>query len=356
MKTKSKFAKAMVCLLAVAALTAAFVISPTVFWDGKTASKSDVRAEGKAWMKSLDGGKRISQFSMPGTHNSGARLEPIRGTARCQNLTISQQLNAGVRFLDIRCRHVNDAFDIYHGSIYQHLNFGDVLRDVLDFLRLNPCETVVMSVKEEHVASGNSRSFEATFDAYVAENSSRWLLSSAIPTLDEARGKIVLLRRFGSGGAKGIDASNWPDNAIFSSGQLRVQDVYKVPDTAAKWSAIHSMLSQSRSDNAPQLRLNFASGVQSWPFGIPSVTRVSSDINPRLTQFFADRPRGNFGCVIVDFADAKLCAAIYRANDAPNDGADHSSLVGIASTREPRARKQIGPPEGNASGTHSPNN
>ena len=310
MKLKSKLAKATILTCALAAVTAAFIVSPTVFMDGETAS----RAGGKAWMKALDGDKLLSQFSVPGAHNSGARFEPIRGTARCQHLTIPQQLNAGVRFLDIRCRHLNDAFAIYHGPIYQRLSFDDVLQNVFDFLAANRSETVILSVQEAQDARHNTRSFEATFDDYVAKNPSRWLLNQAIPTLGQARGKIVLLRRFDASKPIGIDASKWPDNAVFSSGHLRVQDVYQTPSIGAKWDAIVALLGETRATPIAPLTLNFTSGVQSLPLGIPSVTRVSDDINPRLAHFLAANPRGNFGCIIMDFSDSARCAAIYNSN------------------------------------------
>ena len=312
MKLKTKIVRATIALAVSVMAITALAISPTVFVDIPTPSEAD----GKAWMKLLDGGKRISQFSIPGTHNSGARFEPIRGTARCQDLTITQQLDMGVRLLDMRCRHLNNAFAIYHGPIYQKLSFDTVLQNVGDFLRDNPSETVILSVQQAPNAQDNTRSFEATFETYVARNPLRWRLASTIPTLDQARGKIVLLRRFDAANRLGIDASNWPDNSTFASGQLRVQDVYQVPDTGAKWNAVVALLQQARAGEQDALYLNFCSGVQPLPLGVPSVTRVAGDINPRVAEFFAINKSGNFGCVIVDFADNALCKAIYSTNFA----------------------------------------
>jgi len=84
-------------------------------------------AAGNNWMSSLNGSLSLSQFSIPGTHDSMALYEPVSGTAKCQNLSLGDQLNAGVRFIDIRCRHINNAFAIHHGSIYENANFDDVL-------------------------------------------------------------------------------------------------------------------------------------------------------------------------------------------------------------------------------------
>ena len=273
-------------------------------------------AAGNNWMTPLDGNLPLSQFSIPGTHDSGALVEPVSGTAKCQNLSIADQLNAGVRFLDIRCRHLNDAFPIHHGSVYQNMNFTDVLNATIGFLNANPGETVIMSVKEEHTPSGNTRSFEATFDSYVAGNPSKWLLGSSIPTLTQARGKIVLFRRFGASSTpKGINASNWPDNTTFSTGgTLRVQDRYNVSDNNAKWNSILQVLNEARYGGPGTLYVNFASGVSSGIFGIPNIPTVSNNINPRITTFFNANPSGRFGALLMDFADATRCSLIYNTN------------------------------------------
>ena len=315
MKTKTKVAAALALLIAAAL---ASVVSPTIFESDTGRNDRAIAATaGSDWMKNLDSERRISQFSLPGTHNSAALFEPIRGTARCQNLTIPAQLNAGVRFLDIRCRHANDAFEIYHGPIYQKDDFAGVVTYVADFLRAHPSETVILSVQETDGARDNTRSFEATFADYLANTPAPWLLDATIPTLNRARGKIVLLRRFDSAKPLGIDASNWPDNSTFTQANLRVQDQYQVSDNADKWRAIESLLNQTRDDaatpSASPLILNFASGVTPL-LGVPNVPRVANAINPQLTRFFSDNPRGRFGCVLVDFADAELCAAIYRTN------------------------------------------
>ena len=158
-----------------------------------------------------------------------------------------------------------------------------MLGAVIGFLKANPTETVIMSVKEEYDASGNTRTFEQTFDSYVAKNTSRWLPGTGIPKLGDARGKIVLLRRFGARGLpKGIDASVWPGNATFTNGKLRVQDNYNVRNNEDKWTAITGLLAEANSGPAGTLFLNFTSGSKPGPLGIPSITRVSNDINAHL--------------------------------------------------------------------------
>jgi 1-phosphatidylinositol phosphodiesterase len=276
---------------------------------------SGLLAAGHDWMSSLDGGLPISRISIPGTHDAGARFEPLAGTSKCQDLTITRQLKAGVRFLDIRCRHQNDLFNIYHGVVDQGATFASVLAEVSYFLTANPRETVIMSVKEEGASSGATRSFEATFDAYVSQNPGKWWMGEGIPKLEDVRGKIVLFRRFGAAiTPKGIDASKFPDNTTFSNGNLRVQDCYVVSDNDAKWTAILDLLNEARSGGPDMLYVNFASGYQSGALGVPNIITVSNDINQRLAAFFAAKPKGGFGIILMDFADAARAALVYKTN------------------------------------------
>ncbi|MES2923734.1 MAG: phosphatidylinositol-specific phospholipase C domain-containing protein [Verrucomicrobiota bacterium] len=307
-------------------------------------------AAGNNWMTSLNGSLPLSQFSIPGTHDSGARYEPVGGTAKCQNLTLAEQFDAGVRFLDIRCRHQSDAFVIHHGSVYQNINFADVLNTALGFLNANPGETVIMSVKEEHTAENNTRSFEATFDSYVAQNPSKWLLGANIPTLNSARGKIVLFRRFGAASTpKGIDASNFPDNTTFSTGgTLRVQDNYNVSNNDTKWASILAILNEARYGGPNTLYVNFSSGYTPGFLGIPNITTVSNNINPRLTTFFNANPSGRFGAILMDFADAARCSLIYNTNAPATRAVHHPAYFMIVNRNSGKAIDLISGNTGNA--------
>lgn len=313
------------------------------------AVSADAIAAGNNWMSSLNGTLPLSQYSIPGTHDSGARYETFANTAKCQTLTLAAQLDAGVRFLDIRCRHLNDAFAIHHGSEYQNINFTDVLNAAIGFLNANPRETVIMSVKEEYDASGNTRSFEATFDSYVAQNPTKWLLGANIPTLDQARGKIVLFRRFGAASTpKGIDASNFPDNTTFSTGGiLRVQDNYNVSNNDTKWASILAILNEARHGGPNTLYVNFSSGYTPGFLSIPNITTVSNNINPRLTTFFTANPSGRFGAILMDFVDATRAALIYNTNAPVGRAVHHPAYFMIVNRNSGKAIDLISGNTGN---------
>ena len=270
------------------------------------------------WMAKLPDARGLSELSIPGTHDAAARFEPIAGTARCQDLTIADQLTAGIRYLDLRCRHVQDAFLMYHGPIDQNQTFDDVLATLYAFLDAHPRETVIVSVKEEAAPTEDTRSFESTFESYVAKSPDRWYLGAAPPTLGTARGKLVLLRRFDATTLPlGIDATQWPDNAAFTitdaDATIQVQDDYIVTANDDKWTAITSLIDQARTGPKATLFLDYTSGYQMMG-ALPDITVVSDDIDARLDKLVDTAPPGRLGVLVGDFATESRAAAIIATN------------------------------------------
>ncbi|HEX8111546.1 MAG TPA: phosphatidylinositol-specific phospholipase C, partial [Kofleriaceae bacterium] len=234
------------------------------------------------WMADLADTRGVAELSIPGTHDSGALLEPYPGLAQAQRLAIADQLVAGVRYFDIRCRHFDDAFLIYHGAVDQDQTFDDVLATMRKFLDEHPGEVLIVSIKEEAAPDGNTRSFEATFASYVAQARDRWYLGDTLPRLGDVRGRLVLLRRFAASAAPlGLDGSGWADDTTFSlttAASLRIEDAYIVSDNAAKWTAITGLLAEARSGDPATLFLDYTSGYQTIS-GLPNIPSVADDIN-----------------------------------------------------------------------------
>lgn len=298
-----------------------------------TASAGAADLPAAAWMGRLDPSTKISRLTIPGTHNSAARFEPLAGTAKCQESTLTAQLEMGVRFLDLRCRHTGDRFSLYHGSVDQRLGFDAAIAEITGFLAAHPTECVLVSIKEEHTASGNSRSFAQTFDDYAAKTPAQWWLAGHLPTIAEARGRMVLIRRFAAAGKTGIDATHWPDNTSFENAMMVVQDCYQVADPAVKWKRVEDALAAAaRGADEDRLRLDFASGYRPGMLGIPNIGAVAGSVNPRLNAWFASAAAGTYGCVIMDFARPPLCASILRTNFPPPASATPGAAINHPST------------------------
>ena len=125
------------------------------------------------------------------------KLHPI---ARCQTMSLLNQLEAGVRFLDVRCRHFHRSFLIHHDKVYQGTNFDQVLDVTLEFLSNHPTEVILMRLKKEYFDEGNGdESFTERLDIYLAsrDQTKIWRNSSFPETIGDARGKLVILRDIG---------------------------------------------------------------------------------------------------------------------------------------------------------------
>jgi len=332
MKTQT-FIAAVLCLAAMLSQVGctrevySYDLSPAPFFKGSSGPNAAPSAGAtvplSSWMATIPGQISLSQLSLPGSHNAGARYEHIGGTARCQALTISEQLHAGIRFLDIRCRHTDNSFFIHHGYVYQNMDFNDVMKACTAFLEQYPSECIIMSIKEEFNPSNNTRSFEQTFDEYARRYAGKWYLGAGVPTLEQARGKVVLLRRFTAQQLpKGIDASGgWAHNTTFTinsrEARLRVQDQFVVPNDQVKWTRSTALLTEARDRNPEALYINFISGYRPALFHIPNIRRVANMMGSHIREYFSAHPRGRFGIIAMDFADATQSSLIISTNYPP---------------------------------------
>ncbi len=166
------------------------------------------------WMARLKNETLISKLSIPGTHETLARYNSIFSLhAQCNTLPLIDQLNAGIRLIDIRCRWAstnpdpNTFIEIWHGIIYQYALFNrDVLEVCKFFLERHPSETIFMRVQQ----TGGKRfeefwtRFKEAVENDLGSDGVIWDGSyydgspafSKIPSLGEVRGKIVILQEF----------------------------------------------------------------------------------------------------------------------------------------------------------------
>jgi 1-phosphatidylinositol phosphodiesterase len=298
------------------------------------------------WMGLIPDERRISELTIPGTHESAALHEPLIGVAKCQLLNIPDQLNAGIRYLDIRGRRVGkikeDGVDdhgivIHHGPIYQETGLNEVTADIYAFLQANPTETVIMSLKEEYDAEeGVTKAFDEIFNSkFLQPNIDKWYVGETIPTMAQARGKIILLRRFGSATVKGLDATNWADNTTFTinngNATIAIQDHYnigdagldcdKFDDLAKKWNDISSFFDAVASTGPDVLNINYSSGFTGSFYLICTINYI----NPRLNKYFGSsnaiddnsigvHASGRFGIIAVDYQNTDLPLAMLNTN------------------------------------------
>ncbi len=125
-------------------------------------SEQQVKLIAANWMRWLPDAVRLSELSIPGTHDTMAvHGHPlVADSAQCQSLPLRDQLRAGIRALDIRVVRVQGEredgtltptyFTITHGPTLQNAWFGaDVLAVIAAFLRRSTDDTVFVRVLED---------------------------------------------------------------------------------------------------------------------------------------------------------------------------------------------------------------
>ncbi|MFJ9848377.1 phosphatidylinositol-specific phospholipase C [Streptomyces sp. NPDC101150] len=254
------------------------------------------------WMSAVADATPVQRLTIPGTHDSGAR---IGGPwVACQNTGIDAQLASGIRFLDVRCRAIDNVFAIHHGAFYQELMFGDVLNACRAFLRAHPSETVLMRVKQEY-SEVAAEEFRRIFDIYLDDKGYRSLfrLDGGLPSLGQARGRVVLLAD-----SDGMPGVRYADPQLFD-----IQDDY-MAEPFAKWPKVEAQFRKAAT--APgKLYVNYVSTAALLP------PRSNADrLNPQVKSLLTGSEAGGWtglGIVPMDFPnESGLAMTLIGRNPA----------------------------------------
>ncbi|WP_330297208.1 phosphatidylinositol-specific phospholipase C [Streptomyces sp. NBC_00503] len=254
------------------------------------------------WMAGIGDSTALQRMTLPGTHDSGATRGGLY--VACQNTSIAQQLDSGIRFLDVRCRVTGGSFAIHHAAYYQNLMFGDVLVACWNFLAAHPSETVLMRLKQEYSEESDA-TFRAVFDDYLDNRGWRPLfkIADSVPTLGQARGKVLLLPD--NGGLPG--GLRYGDGNVFD-----IQDDY-MAEPFAKRGKIEDQFRKAATQPG-KFFMNYTSTAAALP------PRWNSDrLNPQVHSFVDGSElagRTGLGIVPMDFPNTRsgLVASLIRHN------------------------------------------
>ncbi len=276
------------------------------------------------WMAALDGQINVPQLTIPGTHDSGARQGGLKDET--QTMDILGQLDAGIRFFDIRLKDDAGVMRVYHGDVNQQTEFeAGVVTPMLAFLAQHPGETLIMSVKKED--QGDDTTFARDFEALVARHAESFYIAPDFPRLADGRAKIVLLRRF-VGSALGITADKqWQNNASFEipgpGGALVIEDHWDLSralpwQTDDKWAAVAANLAAAAAGAVTDWYITFTSGVSdlSFPRALAGGVPLLDGINQRLLDYVRAH-EGRLGTIVMDFPelpDGRLVQSLVDAN------------------------------------------
>ncbi len=284
------------------------------------------------WMAALPEDRLLSELVIPGTHDSATRYVQLAWVTRCQDLGIREQLETGFRYLDIRLgvSGNGDGLQLMHGFTRcktgpapwnASLTLDGVLADCYAFLKEHPAETVLFAAKYEH-GDAPVAELQRRLGAHIQKDPEMWLLTDSMPTLGQARGKLVLLRRWEDEAGLGAEAGLpllWEDQkgqydaylntSVTDEGAYRlwVQDRFEY-EVEEKWTAFTAGLAPEGARNGDAV-ISFLSTKGSAAYGHP--WKYAQELNPRLTALEQKALRG---WVVVDFGSALLAAQIYAAN------------------------------------------
>lgn len=271
----------------------------------------------------------LSELNIAGTHDSATAYVAMENTARCQDKTIAEQLAMGVRFLDIRLTQKDGEFYLVHSlaDCYsdkektKRMTFGEVLEICKGFLRDNPEETLILSVKQDRGII-NRWFFPPFYDKYVRGDEKSWYLENRVPTLGECRGKLVLMRRcrvwksFYKTADGGLNFSFWPDQArkrmtakkviLNKSERAVVQDRYGL-DPKRKWQCVRNYLDTAVTSKN-ELAVHFISTSAKTDGNLVGTAEY---IN---SEFMKYNLKKGTGWIICDFPTKELIEKIMTSN------------------------------------------
>uniref|UniRef100_W5MR46 Si:dkey-152b24.8 n=1 Tax=Lepisosteus oculatus TaxID=7918 RepID=W5MR46_LEPOC len=263
------------------------------------------------WMKEIPDNTLLSAVNIPGTHDS-LSLYCTR-LAICQSWTLDKQLQAGIRFLDVRIQCFPLCGDpvICHGITPQFDWFSNVVKVVMNFLQAHKKETVVMRLKAELCETGVNTLVKVK--NMLNNNGAAGALweSTDVPKMRQVRGKLVILQEF-SGETQWIKYDS-----------LDIGDDYQVQNINEKWTSVQNHLNSAIQGDKEKLFLTFSSGT-----GISATQiicalcphHVAQTINNKLFDYLPTLAsnKNRLGIIAMDFPSAQLIQKIIELNQQTN--------------------------------------
>ena len=285
-----------------------------------------------SWMGTLPDSLRLNEITIPGTHASASQFTALPFFTRCQASGIGEQLAMGFRLLDVSLAVVGETngMKLCSGSASctvsalpnaEALGLDAVLEECYAFLAEHPTETILFSVTRQS-GEATAAEFEAVLYSHILQHAGSWLLTDTVPTLGEARGKLVLLRGYEDearlGAVAGIPlvyASQSGSKAALTaeavsngSYTLYVQDLADLNDTD-KWTAFTAGMAAGRAQTAlGNISLSFLSTKGSLPVGHPWAHAQ------KLNAALRNRGEDLSGWILLDFGEPYLARQIYESN------------------------------------------
>lgn len=309
---------------------------------------TDAQYSGNNWITPLDGDIYVSQMSIPGAHDAatGEDMATALGEifASTQEQTLQEQWNLGVRAFDLRpaLYDKNEVLIIgtkdyelwlYHGMTRVAVSWAAAINTLKANLTDNPGEFAIILFRHEDESTlyknTDSNEFNTYMTSYINANSS-WIVDwKPNLTIDECRGKIILISRFSGSWSYGC-FTGWNHDAAGATTTLRnadnsksatmyVQDYYNPSSHDTKWTSIKTYLDISKTFHTDANKINHwminhASGYVGSSSSSTYRENAAAQ-NPKLISYITDDSwEGSTGIMLFDYAGASLSNGLLGGN------------------------------------------
>lgn len=300
--------------------------------------KKNVDTKLNNWMQDISNQQLICKMSIPGTHDTAADNPSgiQKDWVKTQDWNLKQQLENGIRFLDIRLVLKNGKLNLCHGSYTFTTEFAkDVLHVVRDFLKAHPSETVMMTIKKDDggwqgfsEAVNNAINNDITLKPYIAnEFNPSW-------TLGDVRGKMIPISREGWYTTCCGFIPSWPDNRPFESkiaspngyqtAKMYVEDQYKAWENEKKDRVLTNITKANKAYNDKENAWFITFCSYTGPNGISHPWRITDGINRYIEGIITKPNTGWNTCGIVlynfcNYYESAFTKAIIKLNGVKLD-------------------------------------
>eukprot|EP01006_Ploeotia_vitrea_P055197 TRINITY_DN67972_c5_g1_i1.p1 TRINITY_DN67972_c5_g1~~TRINITY_DN67972_c5_g1_i1.p1 ORF type:complete len:405 (-),score=64.30 TRINITY_DN67972_c5_g1_i1:79-1293(-) len=339
-------------MLVVAAVLSLVTFSSAVRFD-PCPPDATITETGRGWMSQLKDSTLLGDLTIPGTHDTGsysftenwyvgaakgARWRFYSGT---QCMTLLQQLNSGVRFLDLRVATASDdtsSLLLFHGSSYIKTVTAESLFTVVkDFLTNYPKEAIFARVKWDNGESDGSL-VKSTLTSSGLHSLIMEMSSSKLGPmqLKDVRGKFILIKEVytetdpkfytytWADAASGVTLrDDWENKQLLADSQDSkwVTDWTHVKDTVttATDNAFYITFFSGSSWGATHVAQATDSNTENVPGTEP--LEVAESANPYIKQQIGDATWDKLGVIAMDFPPADLIQKLVQINDQHKDDA-----------------------------------
>lgn len=250
------------------------------------------------WWQNWTDETRLSRLPVLGTHHSATYSvnNVLSLFAKTQKHTLVEQMNRGVRCLDIRLKCVaGNGLRAYHDIVDLNLTWRRLWMSIEGWLRAYPTEGLLMFIRDETYRNhylvakqALDELDEATRRRFFVLNDEQFRLAGSL-TVGQLRGRVLLVNqneRF---------ALPWADNREFVVGRVRVHDIYDPSQGVSGKVAQSKKFYESAMVGDGLLNVLFTSLANHNP--LTSVQLVAGRINSEFWSWLNDQPVK--GCVIM---------------------------------------------------------